>query len=196
MSKATIRPEFRKLLLDQRGAAVILWSCFTIAIAIYIVIAKTILANPKYGAGLTFAESARIVLWALVLVDLGYFVWWKKRNLTTNAILDRTKQAKLLRVLEEYQGGVEQRAASVVSTYVTRKVTLFAIIEALAVYGLVLALVGRYFSDQYLLSGLSLLLFVLEFPKAKSLDSLIRQVEISDQPQQRSTRESSPSDRS
>src|SRR5438309_1339380 len=110
MSKAAIRPEFRPLLLDQRGAAVILWSCFTIAIVIYIVIAKSILANPKYGAGPAFAENARIVLWALVLIDLGYFVWWKKHYLTTDAVLDNAKQAKLLRALEEHQGDLEKRA--------------------------------------------------------------------------------------
>ncbi|HTN72299.1 MAG TPA: hypothetical protein VMO00_14560, partial [Methylomirabilota bacterium] len=148
-----IRPEFRQLLMDQRGAAVILWSCFMISIVIYIVIAKNVLGNPKYASGLSFAGTARTVLWILVLLDLGYFVWWKKRYLTPEAILDDAKQSKLLRALEEYKGAIEQRAASVVSTYVTRKVVLFAIVEAVAVYGLVLALVGHYFSDQYLLSG-------------------------------------------
>ena len=47
-----IRPEFRKLLMDQRGAAVILWSFFMISIVIYIVIAQNVLANPKYARGL------------------------------------------------------------------------------------------------------------------------------------------------
>src|SRR5262252_9063983 len=129
-----IRPEFRRLLADQRGAAVILWSCFMISIAIYLVIAKSLLGNPKFAAGFSFAETARIILWILVLVDLGYFAWWKKRYLTPEAVLDETKQAKLLRSLEEYQGPLEQRAASAVSTYVTRRVVLFAIVEALAVY--------------------------------------------------------------
>ena len=62
-----IRPEFRKLLMDQRGAAVILWSFFMISIVIYIVIAHNVLANPKYAQGLSFAETARIVLWILVV---------------------------------------------------------------------------------------------------------------------------------
>jgi hypothetical protein len=56
---------------------------------------------------------------------------------------------------------------------------LFAIVEAVAVYGLVLALVGRYFSDQYLLSGLSLLLLALEFPSEKSLEKVLQRVEAS-----------------
>ena len=42
-----IRPEFRKILLDQRGAAVILWSFFVISIPIYLVIARQLLGDPK-----------------------------------------------------------------------------------------------------------------------------------------------------
>ena len=172
-----IRPEFRKLLMDQRGAAVILWSFFTIFIAIYIVIAHHVLANPKYAQGVSFAETARIILWILVLVDLAYYVYWKKNFLTPQAILHNAQKTKLFRALQDYKGSVEQRAATVVSTYVTRKVVLFAIIEAIAVYGLVLALVGRYFTDLYLLSAVSLVLLALEFPTGSSLENLVREIE-------------------
>jgi len=172
-----IRPEFRKILLDQRGAAVILWSLFMISIAVYLVIARSVLGNPKYAAGLSFAETARIGLWVLVLVDLGYFVWWKKHYLTAEALLDRAKQSKLLSALAENQGGAEARAAEVVSTYVTRRIVLFAIVEALAVYGLVLAIVGHFIVDQYLLSGLTLILLILEFPREKPFTELLQKVE-------------------
>ncbi|HZD42222.1 MAG TPA: hypothetical protein VE131_15975, partial [Terriglobales bacterium] len=88
-----------------------------------------------------------------------------------------SQKTKLFRALQEYKGSIEQRAASVVSTYVTRKVVLFAIIEALAVYGLVLAIVGRYFADQYVLSALSLVLLALEYPTQRFLEGLLREVE-------------------
>ncbi|HXV83166.1 MAG TPA: hypothetical protein VEG60_25170 [Candidatus Binatia bacterium] len=172
-----IRPDFKKLLMDQRGAAVILWSFFIISIVLYIVIAQNVLANPKYAKGLSFAETARIVLWFLVLIDLGYYIFWKRRYLTPAAILDKSQKTKLFRALQEYKGAVEQRAASVVSTYITRKVVLFAIIEAIAVYGLVLGIVGRYLGDQYLLSALSLVLLALEYPTERFLEGLLRQVE-------------------
>jgi hypothetical protein len=172
-----IRPEFRKLLMDQRGAAVILWSFFMISIVIYIVIAHNVLANPKYARGLAFAETARIVLWFLVLVDLGYYFFWKKRYLAPQAIVHNSQKTKLFRALQEYKGAMEERAAVVVSTFVTRKVVIFAIIEAIAVYGLVLAIVGRYLFDQYLLSALSLLLLTFEFPAQRFLESLMQQVE-------------------
>lgn len=171
-----IRPEYRQLLLDQRGAAVILWCAFTMFIVIYIVIAQNILANPKYARGLWFAETARMIFWALVIVDLGYYVYWKKRYLAPAAIAAASK-TKMLRALDSYQGLHEKEAALVVSTYITRKIVLYAIIEALAVYGLVLAIVGRYFADQYALSALSLILLALEFPTARGLDTLVRTVE-------------------
>jgi hypothetical protein len=145
---------------------------------IYIVIAKYILANPRYGSGLSFAQTARIFLWILVFVDIGYLIWWKARYLTPAALLDKNKQSKLLHAIEGYEGPLEQIAASVVSTFITRRIALYAIIEALAVYGLVLAVVGRYLTDQYLLSALSLILLIIEFPTEKSLETCLRQMEV------------------
>src|SRR6478735_3209513 len=164
-----IRPEFRKILLDQRGAAVILWSAFVISIPIYLVIARNVLGNPKIGSNRSLAETARVVLWLLTVVDLGYYAYWRKQNLSSEAILRAARATKLFRALEEFQGGVEERAAYVVSTYVTRKVVIFAIIEAVAVYGLVLAILGRFVHDFYLLCALTLVLLAVEFPSARSI---------------------------
>jgi len=112
-----------------------------------------------------------------VLVDLGYYFFWKKRYLAPQAILHNSRKTKLFGALQEYNGPVEERAAAVVSTFVTRKVVIFAIIEAIAVYGLVLAIVGRYLLDQYLLSALSLALLALEYPTERFLEGLVREVE-------------------
>jgi hypothetical protein len=141
------------------------------------VIAHHVLANPKYAQGASFAETARIILWILVLVDLGYYFYWKKNYLAPRAILNDSQKTKLLRALQDYKGAVEKRAATVVSTYVTRKIVLFAIIEAIAVYGLVLALVGHYLTDLYLLSALSLVLLALEFPRESSVENLLAEIE-------------------
>jgi len=172
-----IRPEFRKILLDQRGAAVILWSIFVISIPIYLVIARNVLGNLNIGTNRALAETARVVLWLLTVVDLGYYAYWRKRNLSSESILRAARATKLFRALEEFKGGVEERAAYVVSTYVTRKVVIFAIIEAVAVYGVVLAIIGRFVQDQYWLSALSIALLVVEFPSEKSLKTLVRTVE-------------------
>jgi hypothetical protein len=172
------RPEFKTVLLDQQGPAVILWCFFTISVPIYLLIAQMVDGEGGFlGNSTTTAQTMRAVLWLLVLVDLGYLVWWKRRNLTRSALMQRSNKTKILRALEEHKGRTEERAAMVVSTYVTRKIVVFAIIEAIAVYGLVLALVGRYLWDQYLLSGLSLALLVMEFPRKNMLETLLRETE-------------------
>jgi hypothetical protein len=172
-----IRPEFRKILLDQRGAAVILWSFFAISIPIYLVIARQLLGNPSLGTNPAIAEPSRIIFWILTVVDLGYYGYWRKKNLTPQAIRRDARQTKLFRAVAEFNGVDEQNAAYMVSTYITRKVVIFAIIEAIAVYGFVLAFLGRYIGDQFALSLLSLLLLAVEFPGQKSLDGLIDAVE-------------------
>ncbi|MGH7927012.1 MAG: hypothetical protein ACREQV_04380, partial [Candidatus Binatia bacterium] len=126
---------------------------------------------------LWFAETARMIFWALAIVDLGYYVYWKKRYFTPAAIATGSSKTKMLRALDSYNGLHEKEAALVISTYITRKIVLYAIIEAVAVYGLVLAIVGRYFMDQYVLSALSLILLALEFPTQRSLESVLRTVE-------------------
>lgn len=172
-----MRPEFRKILLDQRGAAVILWSCFVISIPIYLVISRSVLANPDVGTHRAIADPARLLFWFLTLVDLGYYAYWRKSKFSFQAILRDARTTKLFRALEEFRGATEERAAFVVSTYVTRKIVIFAIVEAIAVYGFVLAFLGRFVSDQYLLSALSLAALALEFPSEKSLSSLVQTVE-------------------
>jgi len=172
-----IRPEFRKILLDQRGAAVILWSFFFISVPIYLVIARLVLGNPNLGTNPAIAESARIIFWALTLVDIGYYFYWRDRHLSAAAIKREARKTKLFRALEEFQGAVEENAAYIVSTLVTRKVVIFAIIEAVAVYGFVLAFLGRFVADQIVLSLLSLILLTIEFPSARSFESLIQEVE-------------------
>jgi len=172
-----IRPVFRKILLDQRGAAVILWSFFVISIPIYNVIAHYLLANPNLGTNRAIAEPARMIFWLLTLIDLGYYWHWRNRNLTTEAIKRDARKSKLFRALESFQGGTEENAAYIVSTLVTRKVVLYAIIEAIAVYGFVLAFLGRFVSDQILLSLLSLILLIIEFPSAKSIETLVQETE-------------------
>ena len=172
-----IRPEFRKILLDQRGAAVILWSFFAISIPIYLVIARQLLGNPNLGTNPAIAEPSRIIFWILTVVDIGYYAYWRKKNLTPQAIRRDARQTKLFRAVAEFNGVDEQNAAYFVSTYITRKVVIFAIIEAIAVYGFVLAFLGRFVADQIALSLLSLILLAVEFPRQKSLDGLIDAVE-------------------
>jgi hypothetical protein len=172
-----MRPEFRKILLDQRGAAMILWCFFFVSVPIYLLVARHLLRNPDLGTNPSIAEPARIIFWALALIDIGYYFYWRERNLSSAAIQREARKTKLFRALEEFQGAVEENAAYLVSTLITRKVVIFAIIEALAVYGFVLAFLGRFVADQIALSLISLILLIIEFPSAKVLESMLPAVD-------------------
>lgn len=172
-----IRAEFKNSLLDQQGASVILWTFFFASIFLYIAIAQFVLAGRDFGVNPTVAQSVRAALWILVFVDVGYLASWKKRNLAQDKILGTSKSTRIFRALQGHDTPAEETAAAVVSAYVTRKIVAFAIIEAIAVYGLLIALVGRYLWDQYLLSGLSVALLIIEFPAKRSLEKLIDQLE-------------------
>lgn len=172
-----MRAEFKNALLDQQGASVILWAFFLASIFLYIMIAHLVLGRTDFGINPTVAQSVRAILWILVLVDIGYLSWWKKRYLSQEKILEISTSAKIFRALQGHKTPEEESAAAIVSTYVTRKIVAFAIIEAIAVYGLLMALVGRYLWDQYLLSGLSVILLIIEFPAKGSLQRLVHDLE-------------------
>jgi hypothetical protein len=172
-----IRTEFRKSLESQQQVLVVLWAVFVWAIFVYLGITHFILMRSEFAPGGSYSETLRIVLWVLAFVDVATLVWWRKNYLTKEAILGGVRQYKVLQSLQEHANAVEERAAAVVSSYVTSKVVLFAIIEALAVYGFVLAVVGRFLPDQYLFSFASLVLLLVEFPSKARLQELLQQVE-------------------
>ncbi len=172
-----IRAEFKQALLDQQGAALVLWTFFVASIFLYVAIVQIVVGARGFPINPGIAQLTRTVLWILVFVDLGYLAWWKKRHLSHERILEWSDKTKTFRALQGHTNPAEENAASVVSTYITRKIVSFAIIEAIAVYGLVIALVGRYFWDQYLLSGLSVSLLIIEFPAKSSLESVVHRLE-------------------
>jgi hypothetical protein len=172
-----IRPEFKKALESQQQVLVVLWAVFVWAVLLYLAITHFILMKSDFAPGGSYSETLRVVLWVLAFIDVATLVWWRKNYLTKEAILGGAKQYKVLQSLQEHTNTVEERAAGVVSSYVTSKIVTFAIIEALAVYGFVLAVVGRYLPDQYLFSVASLILLLLEFPAKARLQELLQQVE-------------------
>ena len=168
-----IRPEFRKILLDQRGAAVILWSAFAISIPIYLVIARKVLGNPKIGTNQAIAEPSRLIFWILTLVDLGYYAYWRRQNLTAAGDSARRAADQTVPRPGRIQRRRRRKRRLHGLDYVTRKVVIFAIIEAIAVYGFVLAFLGRFVTDQIALSLLSLILTRRRIPDLQKSSSTL-----------------------
>ena len=172
-----IRPEYRDALASQHTILIVLWWIFVGGLFLYLWISKTFLEHWQLAASASFAQAARLVLWLLTLFDLGTLVWWKKRFLNKQAILGGAKQYKILQSLQEHKTPVEERAAAVVSAYVTGKIVAFALAEAVAVYGFAMVLVSRYFPGLYILSAAAGVLLVVEFPSRRFLEALIQEIE-------------------
>jgi hypothetical protein len=168
-----IRPEYREVLQGQHTVLVSLWAIFVAGILLYLWIAEIFLANRQLTIGYGLAQTVRTFLWLLTFADLATLVWWKRRFLTHTAILDGVKRYKVLQALQEHKGATEERAAGVVSSYVTGKIVAFAMAEAVAIYGFALVLTSRYFVGQYILSAASGLLLLLEFPSRRFLTELV-----------------------
>jgi hypothetical protein len=171
-----IRPDYREALESQHKILVVLWFVFLAGIALYLWIAKTFLAERQLGVG-SFAQTARLVLWLLTFFDVATLMWWRKRFLSKEAILGGVKQYKVLQSLQEHKTPIEERAAAVVSSYVTGKIVAFALAEAVAIYGFAMVLTSRYFLGLYILSVAGAVLLLLDFPSRRFLDELITDVE-------------------
>ena len=165
------------MLEGQHQILVVLWAIFATAILLYLWISATFLFSRQLGVGDSFAQAARMFLWLLTFLDLATLSWWKRRFLTKRAILEGAKNYKLLQALQAHKGPLEERAAAVVSSYVTGKIIAFSLVEAVAIYGFAQAFSSRYFMGQYILSAAAGFLLLLEFPSRKFLRELIGSVE-------------------
>ena len=123
-------------------------------------------------------EAVRIALWLLSVALLGVLVWWRKHFLTKEAVLTPRAKVPTAVLLPGYESPVEQRSTEVITFYFTMKLVTFALAESVAIFGFVLAFIGGYLWDQYLLSLLSGILLLYQFPSKAFVEELIRDVEL------------------
>lgn len=172
-----IRPEFKNELLAQQKTLRKIWFAFADAILIFLAMRYLLPppSNPEYSA-----ETVRTGLWLVAIVEVAVLAWWKKRYLSKESLFrEAAKNRRLKRLpgISQPQSPLEDGAANVISWFWTAKLVAFAFAESLALYGLVLAFLGRYFADQYVLSFISGLLLVQEFPSADAFEGLLKEYE-------------------
>ena len=104
-------------------------------------------------------------MWIVALTESGILWWWNNRFLTKEAVL---KETAALQKLSEKQA---------VSNYAGKKIVAFALAESIAIYGLVLALIGNHLSDQYLMTFIAGLWLVYLYPSGAFFEDLAREFE-------------------
>ena len=159
-----IQPESRKLFEDGQKVIVIMWFVFISTLVIWLFIPLSGVPAERFLNGPSSPDTTRIALWFVILVVMGVLLLWIKNFLTKEAILKKVTRG---------QNSAKRRLRS----YLLRKVLAFALAESIAIYGLVLAMLGRFMWDQYVLTLVSGLFFIYLFPSGAFLDELIREYE-------------------
>jgi hypothetical protein len=148
--------------LDQHRILVLVWFAFVATLLVYLVLPRLVDSSAVSLHGGLFSDISRPGLWTVAFVIAGILWWWNQRYLTREALLNSDRG----------------RWGSFASNFAARKIVAFALAEAIAIYGLLLALIGRYLWDQLLLSGLAAALLVHLYPSRAFFDELAREAEM------------------
>lgn len=169
-----IRAPFRAELEKQQTVLVLVWVAFLVAVLMFLWIPRLLREQSQVPESGVAVEIIRQILWVLGLIEIGFLVWWKRYFLRKRTILRRAeKTAFFPSLVRGHETPEEERAGRVVSHYLVGKVASFAIAEALAINGFVLAWSGSYFWDQYILSFVSVLFLLYLYPSESFLVDIL-----------------------
>jgi hypothetical protein len=174
-----IREEFKQKLERRHTKLVLIWLAFFLFDFYYVGVAHYLAANDPVVIAPGFASKLRTALWLFAAANIWtLYGFWKKRIFTREAFLAPPGTAKILPALRDHASPVEQKAAAAVSSYFFAEVGTFAFAVSIALLGFVLAFLGRFMTDQYLLTLLSLAILAYEFPAKSFLRALVGEIEI------------------
>lgn len=173
-----ISPKFKSELLGQQKKLRKIWFAFGDSVLVFLGIPH--LLPSLFDGEYQYAEIVRVGLWVVAIGEIALSAWWRNNYLSKESIFREAAtntRLKLLPGIPQPQSPLEEGAAKVVSWFWTVKLIAFATAVSLAVYGFILAFLGGYFTDQYVLSFISGLLLVHEFPSAEAFESLLKEYE-------------------
>jgi F0F1-type ATP synthase membrane subunit c/vacuolar-type H+-ATPase subunit K len=163
-ARLMISAEDRKALENQHRTLLLVWAAFLATLVIYILLPQFISYAEFLPQSDPFSDVPRMSLWAVVVLVVGILWWWNQRHLTKEALF------------KNYQ----PRRGTPLSNYAMKKIVAFALAEAIAIYGLILALMGRHLWDQLALSVIAALFLIYLYPSPAMFNELIREAESRD----------------
>ena len=133
---------------SQPSVIFVIWTINVVLVVIFLLISH-VPFRPRPSSNV---ETIRWALWFVALVQAGGVLLWGSAFSTKERITQRFASFR------------QEAGASLLSYYISRKIVTLSFIEGIAVYGLILALLGGYLLDQLLLSLLTGILLVLHYP--------------------------------
>lgn len=158
-----MEPAFRPPADRQRRFLILTWWGSVAALVFYLFLPWFVHLERMPADGEPFPGFRRI-LWLVAVIQIGVVIYWIQRSLSKEALMRALRGT----------------AIDPVAYYTGKQMAAIAIAQSVAVYGLVLALVGGYFYDQYLLTLISGLLLLRQYPPARRFEELRSELEARD----------------
>lgn len=155
-------PEGKRALEDRHRLLILVWAGFAGCLLVYLVLPRFVASSGIFLDDGPFSDVSRTGLWAVAFLIVGILWWWDEKWLTREALLKN----------DRFTWG------TLASNYAAKKIVAFALAEAIAIYGLLLALIGRYLWDQFVLSGVSAALLIRLYPSQAFFEQLVRDAEL------------------
>lgn len=150
-----------RMVEHQRRVLVIVWGSMMATLVIYLLIPRLVAPEGSLFASGAVSILLRPFFWLVAVVEVLFLNWWKQDYLKPRALLPDLP--------------AQEQINAAISNTTTRGIVAFAIAESIALYGLVLALIGRLFLDQYLLTFVSGVLMIQLYPSRQFFDELVRE---------------------
>lgn len=98
----------------------------------------------------------RVILWLVAAIQVAVHFWWTRRYVSREAVVN----------------AVRKTAIDPLTYFMAKKIAAIGMAQSVAVYGLVLAFIGGYFWDQYILTLTSAALLTRHYPYQSIFDEL------------------------
>ena len=158
--------DLKRMAHDQRQVLVMIWAAMMSTLVIYLLIPWIVVSEKPLFANGALSILLRPIFWSLVLVEVLFLKWWTRSYLKPRTLLlDLTSEAQIEAAIADIR---------------TKGIIAFAIAESIAIFGLILALMGRLFLDQYLLTLVGGILMVQLYPSARFFDEWVRENQLRD----------------
>ena len=108
----------------------------------------------------------RLILWLVAATQVGVLFWWTRRLASKEAVMAAVRRT-----------AIEPR-----TYFMGKKIAAIGMAHSVAVYGLVLAFIGRYFWDQYILTLIGAALLIRHYPNRHNFDELEREIDKKQKP--------------
>jgi len=171
-----MRPQFSEQLRNQQKVLVMVWYSFVFMILFFLSAPVFVKGDSILSPNNSATEFLRRAFWFLLILQATFLVWWKKRFFPIERLLEASTRGIILeKFVRGAQNPVEKRAGKMILNYFVRSILAFGVAESIALYGLVLTVLGHYVLDQYVLSVVSLVLVFYFFPSNRFFAQILDQ---------------------